>query len=268
MPINFQVNYQAVVPKEDLGAGESAEQRMYFATTCWTTVLAATQPTGDRSAALQELCKIYWQPVFVFLRRRGYSRQDAEDATQDFFLNLLANDVLGRADKGRGRFRSFLLTALRNFTADAHDRTRAEKRGGQYEFLSWETLRAASDTTVWTEPADQVTPEAAFERQWAHVLLRQTLSQLRREMASRGKEAIYIALLPFLTVKGEAGAQERAAQKLGLSLANWRVTLFRMRDHYRRCLRAEVARTLEAPGEVRDELRHLAAVLRREGSEG
>ena len=158
-----------------------------FATTRWTLVLKSRTPAVN-AAALEELCGIYWRPVFTFVRRRGYSVADAQDLTQDFFLDLLSGDFLSRADRNRGRFRSLLLKTLNHFLTDAQNRARAQKRGGDVAFISWDDCQAESaahgDAGEWrADPTMALSAEKAFDVRWAQALLVQVFANLRATYA-------------------------------------------------------------------------------------
>ncbi len=242
----------------------------YFSTTRWTVVRGAAGPddaTGT-DAALEQLCRLYWRPVFAFLCRRGYPPADAQDLTQDFFARLLAGTFLDRADPAKGRFRSYLLSALECALHDARDRARALKRGGGVRFISLDEFREEREHPVLAAAtADARTPSDAFEVRWAQSLIAQSLARLREGLAARGRPELYPVLEPFLTGAEPAGAYAHAAARLGLSPSATKVTIHRLRAQYRTVLREEVAHTLRpaTPAAIEEELRYLATVLARAG---
>jgi RNA polymerase sigma-70 factor (ECF subfamily) len=231
-----------------------------FHTTRWS-LIAAAEGGGEHSrAALEELCQAYWYPVYAFIRRRGSSADDAADLAQAFFAALLEKEYLADADQERGRFRAFLLTAVARFVAKERDRAAAQKRGGGRRLLSIDF--AAGESRYLHEPAHGWTPDRIFERRWALTLLDRTLAALRQEHADAGKLPLFDALKVFLT--GEAGAPplREVAAALGTSEGAVKVAVHRLRQKYRESLRAEIAQTVAAEGDVDDELSRLLAALR------
>jgi RNA polymerase sigma factor (sigma-70 family) len=232
-----------------------------FHTTHWSLVVAAAGQEGEASkTALADLCQAYWYPLYAFLRRRGNSTQDASDLTQGFFAALLEKGYLADADPERGRFRSFLLTAVTRFAAKEHDRAIALKRGGGKRILAIDFKEG--ERRYQCEPADNWTPERIFERRWALTLLDRTLAQLRNEHAAAGKMDHFEGLKIFLT--GEAGAPplRQLAEQLGMTEGAVKVAIHRLRQKYRELLRAEIAQTVAAHDDVDDELTLLLAALR------
>lgn len=251
--------------------GTLANGGVAFAPTHWTMVLlsaqnGATADATDPNEALASLCRTYWPPLYTFVRRRGYGPADAQDLTQDFFIHLLETGALAKADRTRGRFRTFLLAALKNFLANAHERQTAQKRGGGCEFLPLDNVLAETEATVQLEAQSQPIAgqeDRQFEERWAAALVRQALEQLRAGMAAEGKERLYDELQVFVTGAGPLPDQAATAARLGLPFATLRTHIHRLRERYRDVLRAEVARTVATPAEVDDELRHLCEVLTR-----
>ena len=240
---------------------------MPFAATHWTVVFLSAQ-TGafNKSAAddaLAALCRTYWPPLYTFARRRGYGPADAQDLTQDFFIHLLETDALTKVDPKRGRFRTFLLAALKNFLANAHERRSAQKRGGGFEFLPLDNVLAETEAAVQLEGESAGEEDRQFEERWATALVARALSQLRAAMAAEGKERLYDELQVFVTGAGALPDQSETAARLGIPFATLRTHIRRLRERYRDVLRAEVARTVATPADVDDELRHLCAVLTR-----
>jgi RNA polymerase sigma-70 factor (ECF subfamily) len=231
-----------------------------FATTHWSAVLAAggsSSPTGR--AALEQLCRAYWYPLYAYVRRCGYSPADAEDLTQGFFERLLEQDLLAGLRPTGVRFRSFLLHALKNHLASQWKRARAEKRGGTNPVLSLEAL--SPESRYAHEPIDTDSPDRLFERRWASAVLQRTFHKLQQEYVASGKEALFNALVPSLT--GAAGSRPYAelALELETSEAALKMALHRLRKQYGELLRSEVAQTVVAPGEIDQELRHLLQTL-------
>jgi RNA polymerase sigma factor (sigma-70 family) len=238
-----------------------------FAATHWTVVFLSAKNGSSENAgsedALASLCRVYWPPLYTFVRRRGYGPADAQDLTQDFFIHLLQTEALAKADRTRGRFRTFLLAALKNFLATAHERSSAKKRGGGLEFLPLDGVVAETEASVETETHAPVAGEEdrQFEERWAAALVRRALAQLRTDMRAEGKERLYDELQLFVTGAGPLPDQAETAARLGLPFATLRTHIRRLRERYRDVLRAEVTRTVATPEEVDEELRHLCNVL-------
>ena len=233
-----------------------------FATTHWSVVLSAGRTPDDASrGALETLCARYWMPLYAYVRRHGHAPDDAQDLTQAFFAHLLEKNTIARADRTRGRFRSFLLASLRHFLADEADRARALKRGGGVRILPLEF--ETGEHAYVREPADNATPEQLYERRWALTLLDNVLARLRDEHARDGRAAQFDALGPCLTGTGAGQPYADLAARLGLTEAAVKSAVHRLRRRYRALLREEVAHTVAGSGDVDDELRHLLAVLAR-----
>jgi RNA polymerase sigma-70 factor (ECF subfamily) len=233
-----------------------------FATTHWSVVLAAGRDSSSPLArdALERLCRTYWPPVFAYVRRLGHGTEESRDLTQAFFEDLLTCRSFATASPGLGRFRSYLLGALKHFLADAHDHARAQKRGGNCEILSLDAL-GAEETYAW-EPASDSTPERLFERRWALTLMARALDRLEEECRLTGKAHVFGILRGFLSDGVETKTYPDAASELSLTEANVRMTVSRLRRRYGELVQAEVAETLGTHAELEDELRHLQAVLR------
>ncbi|MGO8691817.1 MAG: RNA polymerase sigma factor [Thermoguttaceae bacterium] len=231
-----------------------------FAATHWTVVLAAArgEEPSRAAAAMTELCRTYWYPLYAFLRRRGHEAHEAEDLTQEFFARLLGPHFLAAVDRRKGKFRSFLLAALKHFLSDQRDRDRAQKRGGGQVVLSLDRLDA--ETRYAREPAQDLTPEKMFEKQWALSILERVLSRLHDELLGEGKAALFEALKDTLTGAG-AGGYAALGGRLGMSEGAVKVAAHRLRRRYRALLRAEIAQTVAGPDEVEDEIRYLLACL-------
>lgn len=234
-----------------------------FVTTHWSVVLTAGRSDTTRAhEALEKLCRAYWFPLYAYARRRGYSVEDAQDLTQEFFARVLEHHWLSRADQARGRFRTFLLTAMERFLANEWDKVRALKRGGGQRNIPIQLDTA--ETRYGVEPADTRTPEQAFEYRWALALLDEVVGQLEAEFRSRGQSEMFTALKPCLV--GDRASQPYAelAGKLGMEEGAVKVAVHRLRLRYRELLRAEIANTVDSDGEVEAEMRHLFNVLTRQ----
>ena len=244
---------------------ESAEERAHgpatFNTTHWTIVLACEDESDSERAqeALASLFQTYWYPLYAYVRRRGYGEHDAEDLVQAFCLHLQEKHALAKADRQRGKFRTFLLSSLQNFLANENERARAQKRGGGRDLIRLDAEEA--DARYQLEPAHSLTPEAIFEKRWAHSLLEQTVTGLRQDFITRGKERLFDGLSSFLTSDLHETSYQAAADQLHLPLSAIKTTVHRLRRDYRSKLREEISRTVSSPDEVDDELLYLRKVL-------
>ncbi len=235
-----------------------------FLTTHWSAVLAARDKDSSQAQlALAELCQTYWYPLYVYIRRRGHDPIQAEDLTQAFFERLIAKDYLGDLTPGMGRFRSFLLTALKHFLANEWDRSQTRKRGGGLAILSIESQEA--EERYRFEPVDHVTPELLFEQRWAMTVLERVLARLREEFVAGEKAALFEQLKAFLSVDETAGSYAEVAARTGLKEGTVKVAVHRLRRRYGELLRAQIAETVKDPEEVEDEIRHLISVLTNSG---
>jgi RNA polymerase sigma factor (sigma-70 family) len=250
------------------GAGEptppssskAAGQQAAFVTTHWSVVLAATRSDTTRAqTALARLCQTYWYPLYAYVRRRGYQPEDAQDLTQEFFARLLEKQWLAEADRERGRFRTFLLSALSHFLANEWDKARAQKRGGAVRAVPLQL--SSAETRYGQEPADPITPEQIFDRRWALALLDEVLSRLREEHIAADTSRLFEALKPCLVGDRQAQPYSALAAKLGMTEGAVKVAVHRLRQRYRQLLREEIANTVARPEEVDVEMRHLFAVL-------
>ena len=231
-----------------------------FTTTHWSVVLSAVDQSSPGSgAALARLCQSYWYPLYAYVRRRGYSPEDAQDLTQSYFAGLLEKKYLDRADRQRGRFRTFLLSSLENFLNNEWDRASAQKRGGGQRNISWDEQDA--EGRYLNEPVDELTPERVFEKRWATTLLELVLKKMREEFIVSGKAELFEAIKPHLWSEGPAASYSQLAVQLNMTVVAVKVTVHRLRHRYRDLLRAEIAHTVATPGEVDDEIRHLIKVM-------
>jgi RNA polymerase sigma-70 factor (ECF subfamily) len=242
-------------------AGEQrAEPRPVFVTTHWSVVLSAQQHNSPQSAeALESLCRTYWYPLYAFVRRQGYSSHDAQDLTQGFFARLLEKDYLKSVNQEKGRFRTYLIVALKRFLANESDRERALKRGGGQNVLSLDTETAENRYRV--EPAQGETADRIYERRWALTLLDRTLTRLQEEFAASGKADEFNHLKSCLTSERGSVPYSELAQALGQAEGTVRVAAHRLRKRYREVFREEIAHTVADPKEVEDEIRYLMSVL-------
>ncbi len=220
---------------------------------------AGGRDTAQAQAALEKLCQAYWYPLYLYVRRRGHSPADAQDLTQEFFARLLQRNWLGRADRDKGRFRSFVLSAMNHFLSDEWDKARAQKRGGGVPPLA---LRFdTAETRYCQEPADCATPEHQYERRWAVALLEQVLQRLAAEYAREGRSELFAVLNPCLVGPRADQPYSELATKLGVSEGAIKSAVHRLRQRYRDLLREEIRETVATSSEVDDELQHLFAVL-------
>lgn len=230
-----------------------------FPQTRWSMVLAArTDEAPGSREALAELCEQYWYPLYAFLRRRGNDRDRALDLTQGFFGHLLEKKTLSALRPGSGRFRSFLLSSIKNFAANERVRENTQRRGGDTTLLSLDGDRAERRYDL--EPGDDWTPDRSFERSWALTVVDGVHERLRGELVAAGKQRLFDLLSPALS--GEGRPQREVADELGISEAAVKMSLMRLRKRFGRLLRDEIAHTVRNEADVDDELRHLLAVLR------
>jgi RNA polymerase sigma-70 factor (ECF subfamily) len=205
--------------------------------------------------ALEYLCGKYWYPLYTYLRRQAHTPHEAEDLVQTFFARLLERETISVADPSRGRFRSFVLTALRNFVANERDKTLAQKRGGGIRALSIDA--AYGESRYAFEPGHHLTPERLFEKQWAVTLLDHVMAQLREEHVRAGRELQFDSLKSHLTGTGSESNYAILSEKLGISKSAAMTAVSRLRRRYRELLRSEIASTVASPEEVDDEIRRL-----------
>jgi RNA polymerase sigma-70 factor (ECF subfamily) len=232
----------------------------HFPTTTWTLVLSAGQQTDAQSGeALAALCEKYWYPLYAYIRRRGYAVEQAQDLTQEFFARVLEKRYIERADRRKGRFRTFLLSSLTYFLCDEVDRRQALKRGGPHAPLPFE-IRDGEEI-YRREPSHNETPERIFERRWALALLERVLARLREEFVDSGKSAHFERLKVFLLRQRGDVPYAELARELQTTEGALKVAIHRLRIGYRDVLRAEIAETVTDPGEIDGEIRYLVAVL-------
>jgi RNA polymerase sigma-70 factor (ECF subfamily) len=239
-----------------------------FAPTQWSVILAAGRSQanpGVAQAALGQLCQMYWAPLYTFVRSRGSSPHDAQDSTQSFFAYLIEHKTYARADREKGKFRSFLLASFKNFLSDSRDREQALKRGGKREFLSLNEEQAAEAESLFqthggSEAAN--TEDRVFERSWAEMLVSAGLERVSTDYKAEGKSELFDALKMFLTAGADPlPTYEQLATRLGMPASTLRSHVTRLRARYREALRTEVRRTVDTESEVDGELHELLRVL-------
>lgn len=231
-----------------------------FVTTNWSQLRrAGDEGSPEHAEALEALCRAYWQPVYAYVRRRGYRPEDARDLTQGLFADLLARGGFSKADPQRGRFRTFLLASLGNYLSKEAGKSAAQKRGAGVVPLSLDA--ESGEEFFQLESGEQFAPERLFDRRWAHQLSQHALDRLKEEVDAEGSPGRFAALQPYLLAEPAPGAYESQAKVLGLSVNGVKTAVRRLRARFGAILRDEVARTISDPGEVEDELGHLLQVL-------
>jgi RNA polymerase sigma factor (sigma-70 family) len=244
-----------VTPETAITGGHSPDR---FVTTRWSVVLSCADSQASTQTvrnALAQLCQTYWRPIFAFVCRSGHSIEDAQDLTQDFFLMILEGHLLERADPSRGRFRSLLLKALRDFLNDARDKRRAQKRGGDLQFIRWDEWMAElpSQLSISARESESWPPEKIFDVRWAATIVEHALGRLGEECERRSRRRVFDVLSSCLAAEREDVSYASFSKALGIPETAVK--------RYRSLLREEVAETVEKPEEVDDELRYLCAAL-------
>jgi RNA polymerase sigma factor (sigma-70 family) len=241
--------------------GNLQPDKSEFAATRWTLVLSAARDNWSTHAAeaMAELCRLYWYPLYAFVRRRGFETHEAEDLTQEFFARLLSKNYLASVGPEKGKFRSFLLTSLQHFLANEWDRTQAQKRGGGRAIISLDGL--TTESRYLLEPLDRRTPEKLFERQWALAVLERVLTRLETQWNDDGKNDLFQRLKGCLAGPEAAGYAEIGAT-LRMTEGAVKVAAHRLRRRYRELLREEIAHTVSSPEEIDEEIRYLLACVR------
>ena len=234
--------------------------RSPFVTTQWAVVEAAGGPdTTHAQAALEQLCRNYWAPLYHYVRRRGFNPEDAQDLTQEFFARLLEKKYLKLAAQDRGRFRSFLLKSLQHFLVNEWVRGQAQKRGGGRRIRSLD--EEAVERLYLEEPSGQLSPESLYDKRWAVTLLDRAMAQLGTDYAAAGKRDLFEKLKRLLLSEGSAEIYRELAGPLGLNEGAVKVAAHRLRQRFRDAVRAEIAQTVATPAEVDEELRCLMSAL-------
>ena len=241
--------------------GTLQEGGAFFQTTHWTVVMQSVKNEASDSAqqALAEFCESYWPPLYTFVRRRGYSTSDAQDLVQGFFVHLLSQNTLSRADRDKGRLRTFLLGSFQHFLANEYDRAQTLKRGGANRIVSMsDELTAAEAALVTMSGLDET---GCYDQAWVATLVSRAWERLESKYLAEGKSRLLQELKPFLFGGTVMPDQEEIAARLNIPFATLRTLLRRLRQRYRESLREEVARTVAAPSEVDEELRYLHRLL-------
>ena len=237
-----------------------AERGPDFTDTVWSMVLdASRRDSPGCEAALARLCQRYWYPLYYYVRRLGHGPEDAQDLTQEFFVRLMQKGYLEAANPEKGRFRSFLLVALKRFLANEWDRANRLKRSPGRQLLS--LSEQDTELRYRHEPADPMTPEKAYERRWAMLLLDQALTRLQAEMTAAGKTQIFEELKPFLLGEKPESSYAEISRRVQMPSGTLRVTVHRLRHRYQELLRQEVAETVSDPSQIGEELQSLLASL-------
>jgi RNA polymerase sigma factor (sigma-70 family) len=241
------------------GIGGNVHHGAAFTTTHWSVVLQAQGDSPAAQEALERLCRTYWWPLYGYVRRQGYSPEEAQDLTQGFFLLLLERKDLDAVRQEKGRLRSYLLTSLKNFLAKARRRELAVKRGEGRALVPLDELLARERADL--EPADTLSADRIYERRWALTLLEQVLARLGDEYRDSGNAPLFEQLKQTLTDELEKPSQAKIAEELSMNENAVKQAFYRLRQRYRLLLREEIAHTVAAPCDVEDELRHFIAVL-------
>jgi len=241
-------------------SGDAPVRSGEFTTTHWSVVLAAAQQESPQAAeALETLCRTYWYPLYVYVRRRGYEHEDAQDLTQQFFALFLQKEYVRLADRQRGRFRTFLLHALEHFLVNEWKRAQRVKRGGGTPCLSLDADEAENRYAL--ETVTTLTPERVYEMRWARTLLEQVLAALQQEYTASGQGQVFEALAELLWGKDASVSYAQIGEHLGMTEGAVGTAMHRLRQRFRDRLRAEVAHTVAEPGEVDEELHYLLTVV-------
>jgi RNA polymerase sigma factor (sigma-70 family) len=254
VPADDQVTSLAAI------GGDAKDGGVAFTTTHWSVVLEAQGESPAAQEALEKLCRIYWRPIYSFLRRQGISVEDAQDLTQGFFALLLERRDLRTVRKEKGRLRSYLLTALKHFLADERRRAMAIKRGKGQQLIPLEELRTEERSGM--EPADPLTAERIYERRWASTLLDRVLSRLEDKYRTRSNVALFDSLNQLLADEPGAPSHADIAAQLGMTENAVSQAFHRFRQSYQSLLREEIAHTVATAGDIENELRYLIAVIR------
>jgi DNA-directed RNA polymerase specialized sigma24 family protein len=233
-----------------------------FEETAWSVVIAAGGDSSPRAdQALAALCRAYWPPIYGYLRRQGHNTQDAQDLTQSFFKHILEDETLRRASRDKGRFRNFLIGALKICLADEWARRHTLKRGGSFEIISVDALK--EEELHHLRMTEELGPAELLDARWAGVVLDRALATVRTDFDENGKIATFEALAPFIGGEKADISYGCAAERLGIGLGAVKTLIHRLRQQFAAALRREILETVSAPHEVDDELRRLRAVFAR-----
>jgi DNA-directed RNA polymerase specialized sigma24 family protein len=231
-----------------------------FATTHWSVVLAAGETeSAPAQRALETLCRAYWYPIYVYVRRKGHGPDEAQDLTQEFFAQLIAKEHLRLAAREKGRFRTFLLAMLDYFLAREWSRAHRQKRGGQFVFISLD--QQTPEERYRLEPVDNDTPEKKFLRHWALTVLEQAMDALEHECSGNGKGALFSEVKELLSKEREGATYAEIGRRLNMGEGATRMAVHRLRRRYGELLRNEIAQTVSGPEEVDEEMRFLLSVV-------
>ena len=245
---------------KDSNRESSPEKGQWFVTTSWTNLVRAQrEDSPEGREALEKLCRTYWYPLYAYIRRRGYSAEDAEDLTQAYFHQLLQKNFLGAVDRRKGKFRSFLLAALGHFLANEHDFRTALKRGGGKTFIDLDTA-TAEDRYLLAPESDEL-PEKAYDRDWAQEIMKTALASLRDEYDSSGKAAVFDRLSGFLDRDASSGDYAAIATELSMGVHAVTMAVHRLRERLGKQVRAIITPTVARPEEIDTEMHYIAAVL-------
>jgi RNA polymerase sigma factor (sigma-70 family) len=246
--------------RDGLSVGQAQAPGGAFVTTHWSLVVAAgTASSPNSNLALETLCRTYWYPLYAYIRRRGHTTEDAQDLTQEFFRRLLASDWISRADRSKGRFRTFLLGGLQNFLANEWQKANRLKRGGGESPVSLDA--AVAEQRYALEPADLASPDKLFDRRWAMTVLESVLARLEAEQKEAGATERFKALRTVLLGEPSQDGYATLAARFGVSESTVKSWVHRLRGRYRELLQEEVAQTVESREDVQAELRHLMQAL-------
>jgi RNA polymerase sigma factor (sigma-70 family) len=232
-----------------------------FHATRWTLVMQARGDSHESRTALSELCAAYWNPVFHFLRREGRNDDDSRELAQEFFARLLARGGIGEADRTKGRFRSYLLGALKHFLAERRRNEGREKRGGDVVHESLDAPTAEGSPGLQIPDPSAAVPDSHFDREWAHAIMARSLTAVQTSFEKAGKAAQFETLKPWLVGDTEALSQSEAAAQLGMTTGAIKVMIHRLRKDFRSAVEAEIAQTVPSPDDIAEELRYLVEVL-------
>jgi len=247
-------------------AGTAERSPGQFNTTRWSIVLSCSDSEVESAAArdaLSVLCETYWRPIYAYISRRGYPTHDAEDLAQDFFTGLLQGPLLRRADPERGRFRSLLLKALQDFLGHATEKVKAQKRGGDVKFVSWDDWMAEAPSQLSISPRtlNSWSPEQLFDLRWAATVVEQALRRLREECQGKQRLRLFETLSAYLATDRSDVSYHNLALTLGIAEPAVKKQLHNLRRRYRWLIYEEVAQTVESPNDVENEIRYLCATL-------
>jgi RNA polymerase sigma factor (sigma-70 family) len=252
------------IKKTTSGSANSEPRHFEFAVTRWTLVLRAKGDSPEARAALSELCDAYYNPVLAFLRRERNNEDEARDLAQDFFARILSSTGFAGADQNRGRFRSYLLGALKHFLIESRQRAHRQKRGGGLTPESLDALHESdSPDGSQLQVADHaaIAPDINFDREWALEVMRRALSALEAELSAKGKREQFEILKPSLGGEATALPLPEAARRLSMSEGALKVAMHRLRKRFGELVRSEISQTLRDPAQAEEELAHLIAAL-------